>query len=319
MTYNDIIDKFSRQKILVVGDCMLDEWIWGKVKRISPEAPVPVVEVLNRNYTPGGAANVVSNIRTLGAQAKILGVVGEDESAKILKRLLRKEGVDICGLVTDPSRPTTTKTRIIAHSQQVCRTDFEKKHTLAKDILSQILQKVMESSDYQAILVSDYGKGVVCEELNTALAEAAGKKKILLIGGPKPDNILSFKGFDLISLNESEASSASNINIENGDSINNVGEWLFSNLNCKALLITRGASGMSFFNNKGDIQHIPAYASQVYDVSGAGDTVIAVLTLALACGADLRTSIILSNYAASVVVRKVGTATLTPEELREAI
>jgi D-glycero-beta-D-manno-heptose-7-phosphate kinase len=319
MTYQDIINKFPRQKIVVAGDCMLDEWIWGKVKRISPEAPVPVVEVKNRDYTPGGAANVVNNLRTLGAQVKIFGVTGDDDSAKVLKRLLKAEGVDTQGLIVDSSRPTTTKTRIIAHNQQVCRTDFEKKHPLSPEILSQIISKALSGNDYQAIMVSDYGKGVICGQLCSALLDIARQKKILITGGPKPDNILYFKGFDLVSLNEGEAGLASGIPIENGDSLCTAGEWLLSNLECKAVLITRGANGMSFFDNQGNIQHIPAYASQVYDVSGAGDTVIAVLTLALACGADLRTAVILSNYAASVVVRKVGTATLTAEELREAV
>ena len=319
MTYQDIINKFPQQKILVAGDCMLDEWIWGKVKRISPEAPVPVVEVKNRDYTPGGAANVVNNLRTLGAQVKILGVTGDDDSAKILKRLLKAERVDTQGLVVDTSRPTTTKTRIIAHNQQVCRTDFEKKHPLDTAILNQMVLKAGNWDDFQAIMVSDYGKGVVCGQLCSSLLKIARERNLIITGGPKPDNIMHFKGFDLVSLNEGEAGLASGITIENGDSLCNAGGWLLSNLECKAVLITRGANGMSLFDNQGNIHHIPAYASQVYDVSGAGDTVVAVLTLALACGADLRTAVILSNYAASVVVKKVGTATLTAEELREAV
>ncbi|MCD6310152.1 MAG: D-glycero-beta-D-manno-heptose-7-phosphate kinase [Candidatus Eremiobacteraeota bacterium] len=313
--YKQIIDGFSNKHILVIGDCMLDEWLWGKVSRISPEAPVPVVEVTNRTYTPGGAANVVNNLCSLGAAVSVAGVIGNDDSGKLLLKELESRGVDTRCLLTNDKRPTTTKTRIIAHHQQVVRADLETTDVISESISARLIEALENGPAFDAVLVSDYGKGVVNRLLMRDLVKYAKNNNIILTGGPKPANIDFFRRFHLVSLNEQEASNATGIKVKNGDTLGLAGGKLLANLLCNAILITRGEHGMSLFIDDGTIKHIPALATEVYDVSGAGDTVLATLTLALTCGAGLLDAVHLANYAAAVVVRKLGTATLTAEEL----
>jgi len=313
--FNKLIKQFPNNRILVFGDCMLDEWLWGKVSRISPEAPVPVVEIFDRTYTPGGAANVVNNLVSLGGRVTLAGLIGEDDAGKLLKSELKKRGVDLSGLLIDSQRPTTTKIRIVAHTQQVCRADREVKQKIDKSQAAKILQALESKTGYNAVLLSDYGKGVLNGELLPALIKRVKEKKVLLTAGPKPESLHLFKGVDLVSLNQKEAATYVGYQLNDGDSLCRAGEKILEDLECRAVLITRGEYGMSLFTKKGEIKHIPAIATEVYDVSGAGDTVIATLTMALACGADLPSSMELANYAAAVVVRKVGTATLTPQEL----
>jgi len=313
--FHKLIKQFSQKNILVFGDCMLDEWLWGKVSRISPEAPVPVVEIFDRTYTPGGAANVVNNLVSLGGQVTLAGLLGEDEAGKLLRSELKELGVNLAGLVIDPQRPTTTKIRIVAHTQQVCRADREVKKKIDKTQAEKILKVLEGKNSYNAVLLSDYGKGVLNGELLPTLIKKVKEKKVLLTAGPKPESLHLFKGVDLVSLNQKEAATYVGYPLTDGDALCSAGEKILDDLGCRAVLITRGEFGMSLFTTQGEIKHIPAIATEVYDVSGAGDTVIASLTLALACGADLPNAMELANYAAAVVVRKVGTATLTPQEL----
>ncbi|MFH1454336.1 MAG: D-glycero-beta-D-manno-heptose-7-phosphate kinase [Armatimonadota bacterium] len=316
----NILSSFKTLKVLVIGDCMMDYWVWGTVNRISPEAPVPVVEVDSYSFTPGGAANVVNNLCALGAKVSLSGVIGKDFIGKLLKKDLRAKGVDVKGIVEDKGRPTTLKTRIVAHNQQVVRTDYEKIAAVPKNTIDQLLVKIDGNiKSYDAVLISDYAKGMLCKEFVDELISKCRKSKVKIIAGPKPVNIDLFKDADCISLNKSEAASASGITIKDEKSLFKAGQALLDRTCAGAIIITRGEEGMSIFEKGKKPVHVPALASQVYDVSGAGDTVVSVFSLAVASGASVKDAAVLSNYAASIVVRKVGTATVTTDELKEVL
>lgn len=313
------ISKFKDTSILVLGDCMMDQWVWGKVKRISPEAPVPVVDVDYYTYTPGGAANVVNNLRALGANVSLVGIIGKDFIGNRLKRDLRNKGVEVKGIITDSTRPTTLKTRIVAHNQQVVRADYEKKDGISKNVVKELLKFLEKSQDFDCLLISDYNKGMISEDFMKKVIPLFLEKQIKIIAGPKPENISFFKNITVVTLNQREASQACGFEIKDAETLCLAGEKILIDLKSGAVLITRGEEGMSLFDEDGQIHHIPALSSQVYDVSGAGDTVISVLALALSCGSNLLDATILSNYAAAIVVKKVGTATVTTQELVSAI
>lgn len=316
----DIASRFRRRTVLVVGDLMLDEWIWGRVSRISPEAPVPVVQVEKRTFSPGGASNVAANVRSLGARTIVAGLTGDDEPGKILRKKLKDGGVDLRGLVASPDRQTTLKTRIIAHSQQLVRADFEAKEKL-NGKLAEKMNRTLETlvAEADAILFSDYNKGCVASlEIPTLIRKAVSKKKAV-IAGPKPANAGIFSGATLIVLNQGEAEQAVGFEIKTETDLKNAGKKLLDELELSALYITRGEHGLTVFEPGKKMLSIPAQASQVYDVSGAGDTVIAVAALAVASGASFADAAILANHAAGVVVRKVGTATVSPDELKESL
>jgi len=312
-----ILSLFSGKKILVLGDLMLDHWIWGKVRRISPEAPVPVVEVEKHTYTLGGAANVVNNLCSLGACVSVTGVVGNDREGRLLRSEMQGRNIATEGLFVDPDRPTTLKTRIIAHHQQVVRADFERKGSLAPRLNKKIACYIRENlEEFDGFLLSDYNKGVINAELMDIIAPYLTRVSVISTANPKPENITMMKGLHLVALNESEAGSATGLSI-NGDEavLCQAGKKILDDLACKAVLITRGEHGISLFEGKGSTSLIPALATEVYDVSGAGDTVISVVTLALAAGAGYLDATRLANHAAAVVVRKVGTATVTAGEI----
>jgi D-beta-D-heptose 7-phosphate kinase/D-beta-D-heptose 1-phosphate adenosyltransferase len=312
----EILSRFAGTYILTLGDCMLDQWVWGSVTRISPEAPIPVVDVQKYTYTPGGAANVGSNLSALGARTGLIGVVGKDIQAKQLKKALKDKGVETRGIIPDPARPTTQKTRIIAHHQQVVRADLEQKGPVGNETADRILDFLAaHCGDCRWLIISDYDKGLLTRHLVDGVMALASKRDMTVTVGPKPSNINLFKGAHLVTLNEKEASKAAGIPIEDEASLTIAGERLLKELKARGVLITRGEKGMALFTAKGERCSVPALASQVFDVSGAGDTVIAVATLCLACGATFPEAIWLANHAAAVVVKKVGTATLTREEL----
>lgn len=316
----EIIYGFRNQELLVVGDSMLDQWVWGKVNRISPEAPVPVVEVDYFSYSPGGAANVVNNICSLGSRSAIASIIGDDEFGTKLKDELCVRGVNISGLVIDPSRPTTTKTRIIAHNQQVVRTDLEKRNKINGEITEKMISYLSQNLDrFKMVIVSDYNKGVVTDKLIDFILEWKRKNKKQVIIGPKPENIKLYKDATFLTLNEKEAKSVSGENFTDIKGLEYAGLKILEECKNEAVLITRGEKGMSLFTDIGEIMHIPAIASEVYDVSGAGDTVLSVIALALSSGASLRDAVILSNFAAAIVVKKIGTATLSVSELVDLI
>ena len=299
---------------------MVDRFIWGKVSRISPEAPVPVLLVDKETSLFGGAANVVHNIHSLGGKVSLCGVIGDDEMGSRLLQELREMGVDVDGIFVEPGRQTTMKTRIIAHHQQVVRidretTEFVKVSTLHR--LSEFLRKRL--SDFDGVVLSDYGKGLLTRTLIHATIRGARERKKFVLVDPKPKNIFFCKGATVVTPNTAEAGLASGVSITDVSSLTRAGRVLVNRLKCDALVITRGEEGMAIFESHRDPVLVPTEAKEVYDVTGAGDTVIGTMALALATGASLKDAVRLANYAAGIVVGKMGTATVTPEELAEVI
>lgn len=318
---NKYVDLFRKTRILVVGDIVLDHYIWGNVSRISPEAPVPVVRVTRENMLLGGAANVVNNIHALGGVVSVCGVIGHDEAGRQLLHLLHTQGLLTDGLIVDSSRPTTIKTRIIAHSQQVVRFDRETKERVGRDthkrIFDFVKQRINEGLD--ALVLSDYCKGVVTRELVRDIVRLAKKNKVIVSVDPKVSHFGMYSGVTILTPNINEASIGSKIEIDNEQALLKAGALLLKRLKCDAVLITRGEQGMSLFEQGGGVTHIPTVAREVFDVTGAGDTVIGALTLAMAAGASKVDAARISNYAAGLVVGVVGTATVKPEELKQRI
>jgi len=314
--FKKIISKFANTKILVIGDLILDEFVWGKVSRISPEAPVPVVWVERESYMPGGASNVASNIRSLEGSVYIAGVVGSDQRAEKLTELLSAKGVTTQGIITDPSRPTTLKTRIIAGHQQIVRIDREKIEHLSGSILKDIVlyaKKVIPHVD--AVIIEDYGKGVITPGLLKPIIKCARSHKKIITVDPKEEHISYYKGVTSLTPNNHEASATSGIKIKDEATLETAGKKLLKKLNSDSVLITRGENGMCLFEKNGKITKIPTAAQEVFDVSGAGDTVISVFTLALACGASMLDAAKISNIAAGIVVGKAGVAVTNQKEL----
>jgi len=312
-----ILKNFKKSRILVIGDLILDRYIWGRVSRISPEAPVPVVEVTDDNFMPGGAANVANNIIALGGRATITGVVGKDRAGEVLRELLEEKGVD-CAIFED-SRPTTIKTRVIAHNQQVVRFDREDKNNvggrLLRDIVIFLERAIVE---HDAIIISDYEKGAISAELmKNVLNIARGSKRFVAVD-PKVGHFHLYRGVSVVTPNLNEASRGSGIDIRDGRSLIRAGKTLMKRLSCRAVLITRGEEGMSLFE-RGKVTHIPTVARHVYDVTGAGDTVIATFTLAHASGATMQEAAVIANHAAGIVVGEVGTAVPTPDRLLKSL
>jgi rfaE bifunctional protein kinase chain/domain len=315
-----IIFDFRDQEILVIGDSMLDQWVWGKVNRISPEAPVPVVEVDYFSYSPGGAANVVNNLCSLGARTTLVSVVGADDFGVKLKEELHGRGVDVSGILVDAGRPTTTKTRIIAHNQQVVRTDLERRDKLSDELSAKVIEFLEgQLSRFKMVVISDYNKGFLGEKVVDYIIKSVKSRGTYLVVGPKPENLKLFKGATILTLNEKEALNAVNGHVSDRESLEKIGAEVLKEYENEAILITRGEKGMSLFARSGEAFHIPALASEVFDVSGAGDTVLSVMALSLCSGAQFREATVLSNFAAAVVVKKIGTATLSISELIDII
>ena len=316
----DLVAAIPGYCILIVGDVMLDEYVWGEVRRISPEAPVPVVEARRRTYTPGGAANTAANVVSLGGRALLGGVIGRDHQATQLREALRQHGVDDEGLITDDERPTTTKTRIVAHSQQVVRVDSEQRAPLRIELEDALLGWMAKRlGDADACVLSDYDKGVVSSRLAERFIRLACESGKPVIVDPKGTDYAKYRGATVVTPNVHEAERALNHEINGDADLQEAGRQLSGILEGSALLITRGSQGMSLFLNGAEAVHILAVARNVFDVTGAGDTVVSTLALALAAGATLEDAARLANLAASIVVGKVGTATVTRDELLEVI
>jgi len=309
-----IIKKFASQRVLVLGDLMLDKFIWGHVGRISPEAPVPVVEVEKETSYLGGAGNVCRNLESLGANSLPVGAVGTDEEGE----WIRSHVDNPKGIFIDKNRPTTAKTRIIAHQQQVVRVDHEKKKSLSLKMEDQILDFIM-SEEYDGVLISDYNKGILTKSLMCKVLPYAQKKKIPVFVDPKVENFLYFTPITLVAPNHFEAEKIIHSPCVTDEQVERAGEKIMSRISVKYILLKRSELGMSVFEKGKKPFHIPTLAKQVYDVTGAGDTVIASATLALLSGASLREAATLANTAAGVVVGKIGTATLTQDELLSAL
>ena len=318
-----ILHRFTHQNILVVGDVMLDHFIWGKVSRISPEAPVPVVEVERESYFPGGAANVARSLRALTGAVTVLGSVGDDPAAAQLCGILRDQGVETHGLVIDTDRPTTIKTRIVAHHQQVVRFDKEQTQPLNRGLQQQLLENfAAQLPAVTAVVFEDYGKGVLTQALVNAMHHSAKRAGKITAADPTARHLLRYVGLTAVTPNRTEAFAAAGLT--NTPAVDDVladgplmkcGEKLLRQWQPQNLLITLGEHGMCLFRRGQKPHHIPTVAQEVFDVSGAGDTAIAALVLALAAGATAVEAAEIANHAAGIVVGKVGTATCTPDEL----
>jgi D-glycero-beta-D-manno-heptose-7-phosphate kinase len=308
------------RRVLVVGDVMLDEFLWGKVARISPEAPVPVVEITSQTFRLGGAANVACNVRSLGGRAVVAGVVGRDAAGDRLRDALVLGGVEDGLTLDDQGRPTTHKTRIIAHHQQVVRADREETDEIGTALADALGEALRQSArGVGAIILSDYQKGVVTPRLMKKVLDVARREGVPLLVDPKVRHFALYRGAAVVTPNQLEAEQATGVRIRDAASLHEAGRKILKALRCRAALITRGEHGMALFEQDRKPVEIATAALQVFDVTGAGDTVIASLALALAAGAALPEAAMLANYAAGVVVGKIGTATVLPEEVLAAI
>jgi rfaE bifunctional protein kinase chain/domain len=318
-----ILELAPSKRILVIGDLMLDEFVWGKVGRISPEAPVPVVEVTGESFYPGGAANVARNLREFVKQVSVIGLVGKDRSGQQLRQLLTAQKIDIVDVIEDGKFPTIVKTRIIARHQQVVRVDREQIIGPSPEQIAKVVAAVRNHlSDIDAIIFEDYGKGLMAGQLVSQIARAARTAGKILAADPNARNLIDWNGMSVVKPNRTEAFLAAGIpwcdpdqSPEQDADLVRAGTTLLEKWDTKYILITLGEHGMMLFQKNEPPHHIPTKARQVFDVSGAGDTAIALFTLALACEATPVEAAEIANHASAVVVGKLGTATVTPAEL----
>jgi len=309
-----VTDNFNDKRVLVLGDLMLDKYLWGHVARISPEAPVPVVEVKKDTYCLGGAGNVSCNLESLGALSILVGVVGKDQDGEWVRNATSNNH----GIFTDSTRPTTVKTRIIAHQQQVVRVDQEKKNPISSQIEKQIYNFIQQEK-YDGILISDYNKGILSKSLMDEILPYARKNEIPVFVDPKVENFFSFSPVTLINPNHIEAEKIVHHPCITDTQVEKAGQKILSQIEAKYLILKRGELGLSVFERGKMPFHIPTIARQVYDVTGAGDTVIASACLALLSGASILEAAVIANAAAGIAVGKIGTATVTTGELIEAL
>lgn len=328
-TLEAVISQFHNCRIAVIGDLMIDSYVWGVVERISPEAPVPVVQVSKTSCCLGGAANVMRNIVTLGGQVDAFGLVGNDSSGELIRQMLREYKIDPAGVLTDFARPSIRKERVIAGSQQLLRIDYENPSPAGDDLRRELVKKVkdhLKSGKVQALIIEDYAKGLFARDMVQELIDYANTLNIITVFDPNPRNPMQLSGLTVMKPNRLEAFAMAGVpqtaqkgSAEKDESLRNVANLLMQKWQVKHLLISLAAQGMALYNQDGSSMIIPTRAREVYDVSGAGDTVVATAALALAAGCDARSAAELANYAAGVVVRQLGTATVSADELREAL
>lgn len=315
-----LFDQFRNKKIIVIGDLMLDRYVWGTVTRISPEAPVPVVEVANEFTRLGGAANVANNLYSLGAMPIPIGVIGNDQEGKQLVELMKNFNFPTDCIVIDNDRPTIVKTRIIANDQHVVRADRESRQPINSDIFKQVMVAVKNYiSQVDALIIEDYNKGLLSRELIGEVINAANRYKKIITVDPKFDNFFEYKFVTLFKPNRKETEAALGMKVSSVEEVEQACRNIITRLKCGAVLITLGAQGMCLLNSEGEFTRIPTKARKVHDVSGAGDTVISTLTLTLTTGADIKEAITLANYAAGAVCGEVGVVPIDPTKLRETI
>ncbi len=317
--YKDIIERLSGRRLAVIGDSMLDRFLWGRVDRISPEAPVPVVRLESETTKLGGAANVAANICALGAEAVLFGLCGKDEAAVQLKDLLTRRGIDAAGLLETGARPTTIKTRILAHNQQVVRTDREDDSPVDEEIVATLVSRLTKLGPFDGMVLSDYGKGLLTHEALAVFIAAGREAGVPLVVDPKKGDYSQYRGVTSLTPNQKEAEQACAMSITDAASLKAAGAKLLERTDAEAVLVTRGEHGMALFEKGGGEHHLATEATTVYDVTGAGDTVIAVYTTALSAGAGFAEAADLANHAAGLAVRELGTATVTTEQLTAAL
>ncbi|MBP8252086.1 MAG: D-glycero-beta-D-manno-heptose-7-phosphate kinase [Herpetosiphon sp.] len=317
----ELLSQIGQRRMMIVGDVMLDEYIWGDVQRISPEAPVPIVNVQRRSYRPGGASNVAASIAAMNSTPLLAGVIGQDHAADHLRLALQRNHVqDVSGLIALADRPTTLKTRVIAHSQQMLRCDTEVTTPLSAEAETEVLRWVLAHLDgVDGCIVSDYAKGVLSAHVCQTLIRAARGRAIPVIIDPKGRDFQRYRGATVITPNVHELSVATAMPVATLAELGHAVQHLLTLLDGAAVIVTRSADGMALYQAQSEPHYIPALARTVYDVTGAGDTVVAMLALALASGATLETAMELATVAASVVIGKVGTATVTVDEIQAAL
>jgi D-beta-D-heptose 7-phosphate kinase/D-beta-D-heptose 1-phosphate adenosyltransferase len=318
---HNLVRRFAGTRVLVIGDLMLDQFVWGDVSRISPEAPVPIVRVRRQEVRPGGAGNVVNNVVALGGRAAVCGFVGRDAAGRALLAALAGVGGTLAGVVAGHALSTTSKTRVIAHQQQVVRFDHDTDHGAPPVYLARRLNAwvARHARSFSVVVVSDYGKGVVTPELLAELARLRARYGFTYVIDPKRPNFPHYRGASLIKPNLAEASAAAGVEIEDRASLAEAGRRLLERWQADSILISRGEAGMTLFKCGVPARHFPTAAQEVYDVTGAGDTVLAACALALAAGGTFEEAAILANEAAGIVVGKVGTATASARELTRAL
>ena len=317
---DELLRSASERFLVVYGDVMLDEFVWGDVTRISPEGPVPVVDVRRESAHLGGAANVLANLVSLGARTSVVGVVGDDRAGARLRAELKESGASLDTLVVDETRPTTTKTRIIAHSQLVVRADREQRAPVDAETearLIETLKKTIEQAD--AFLVSDYDKGAVTPRVLAEVLPLAYGRGIPVLIDPKIRNFDSYRPATLVTPNHHEALRLTNTEDQTDEGLKRAAHLIRERLDCESVLITRGERGMMLLESYHEPVYVETAAREVYDVTGAGDTVLATLAAALSAGASMLEAAVLANHAAGIVVGKVGTATASAEEIVNAI
>jgi len=317
-----IFKKRANKHIAVIGDVMLDKYVYGEVSRISPEAPVQVVDVKSTEYKLGGAANVANNIKTLGAEPILIGVIGDDYDSDYFLNTMRKHNLSTEGIFKDNTRPTTSKTRVIAHSQHIIRIDSEVKQDISGKTASNLLKFIKANiSSFESVILQDYNKGVLSKEvINYVIALCRAEGKAIHVD-PKFDNFFEYKNVTVFKPNRKEIQDVMGVRIDGDDSAVDIGKKLINIINCEWLIITRGEKGMMLFDKEKDktiVHNIPTKALRVADVSGAGDTVISTLAVALGGGADIREAIVLANHAAGLVCEEVGIVPIYKKNLIES-
>jgi len=317
---DEIFQNFNNKKIFVIGDLMLDVYIWGKVGRISPEAPVPIVEVEEESYRFGGAANVGMNIKSLGGIPILVGVIGYDREGTVIDALIKENNIERDGVFYDEDRPTTVKTRIIAHNQHVVRIDKEDRSEISSDLENKILQFIQQrKNEIDGIILQDYNKGVLTKSLIKQVIDFASQNNILITVDPKFDNFFEYRNVTVFKPNRKETEDALGFKLDSEERVLEAGQQLKEKLNPEYLLLTRGEKGMTLFSKNGDVHTIPTRARKVADVSGAGDTVIATITMALAAGAEIEEASTIANLAAGLVCEEVGVVPINRELLYKTL
>jgi D-glycero-beta-D-manno-heptose-7-phosphate kinase len=315
----EIINNSKSKKIAVIGDVMLDRYFWGKVSRVSPEAPVPVIDVEKESFHLGGAANVANNLHSLGVDPILCGVVGDDNTGNIFKSIAQSKGININGIFVDKTRPTTVKTRIIGNNQHIARLDREIRTLVNSKVEDFIISNLKNVDELSGIVFEDYNKGTVTESLINKVIDLSKSLDIPIFVDPKFDNFFNFKDVFLLKPNKKEAQNALGIYIENKDDVIEAGKKLLDMLNCQNVLLTLGSQGMMLFESDGTISSVPTIARQVADVSGAGDTAIASLSVSISGGANIKEAAAISNYASGAVCELPGIVSITKEMVFKAI
>ncbi|MBS3135489.1 D-glycero-beta-D-manno-heptose-7-phosphate kinase [Candidatus Woesearchaeota archaeon] len=316
--FKKCLEDFRNKKIVILGDLMLDKYIFGKVDRISPEAPVPIVRVESEKYVPGGAANAAANVSALGGEAHLFGIVGNDSAKDIFMDVAKSSFIKTDGVIIDKKKPTIQKIRVLGPIQQLLRIDYEDVDYISKDIHEAILRKIMVLRNVDAIIISDYAKGTITKDLLGKVIAYAKERNIPVIIDPKPKHAELYVGATIITPNKKEAEEIVKHSIDTMEDVEKAGKSISEKFDCSVLL-TLGEKGVALFEKGKNAVHIPAIAREVFDVSGAGDTVIATLSLALSSGASLSDASIIANHAAGIKVGKIGTAPVYLNELSRSL